>query len=280
MIHIDLEKLNIPQEILDELEAATAHLISLETEEEREAYILKDKSQKLWRKVRPYLAKIVGKNENDAKCWYCEGKSHVFTPHVDHFRPKTSVRNKGKQREAGYWWLAFRITNYRLACQFCNSGSGKNDQFPLEDGCKRAVCETDNIENEVVLLLDPVRYADRNWLTFSDDGRIHPLRPPTTFIGRKAQTSIDVYDLNHDSKVEARKQVRLECMELIRRAQRALEILDNQGYQQNEASLLSSTERFEDVFHDIEAKVSEDAEFSAAARFFFRGSGEEWLSNI
>lgn len=280
MIHIDIEKLNVPQNILDDLDAATSHLMSLNTEEERKAFIARDSSQVLWRRIRPYLAQIVGKNENDAKCWYCEGKSKVFTPHVDHFRPKGRVLNKGKAAEIGYWWLTFKASNYRLACQFCNSGNGKNDQFPLENGCRRAQCENDNLENEVVLLLDPVRNADRNLLTFSDDGRIHPLRPTTTFIGRKAQTSIDVYDLNHDSKVEARKQVRLECMELIRRAQRALEILDNQGYQQNEASLLSSTERFEDVFQDIEAKVSEDAEFSAAARFYLRGSGEEWLSNI
>ena len=72
------------------------------------------------------------------KCAYCERQ--LETAHeldVEHFRPKSQVTAwpgppapLANGRPDGYWWLAYDITNYCVACKPCNSGL-KSDYFPI-----------------------------------------------------------------------------------------------------------------------------------------------------
>jgi uncharacterized protein (TIGR02646 family) len=278
MIYVDLGRLEIPDELRQELEQATQELLTLQSDDERKPYI--DKKSHLWGEVRPFLARVSGLNENDCKCWYCESKGPGFTHHVDHFRPKMRVKNAGGQEEPGYWWLAFNAGNYRLSCQRCNTGAGKRDQFPLAEGCQRACDPLANLEDEIPLLLDPALASDPMLLTYSEDGRVYPRYSEDSFPGTRAETSIRVYDLNHVSKVEARKSVWLDCSELAKRAKRAL---DQLVASPPEARLVAK-ERFEDVCRDIKKRVSVSAEYSAMAHYCFRGMSramdEEWLSDL
>jgi hypothetical protein len=167
MIYVDLQRLEIPDELRQELEQATQELVALQSDDERKAYI--DRKSDLWGKTRPFLAKVNGLHENDCKCWYCESKGPGFTYHVDHFRPKKRVKNIGEQEEVGYWWLTFDVGNYRLSCQRCNTGAGKRDQFPLAQGCQRACGRLAHLEDEISLLLDPALAGDPTLLTYSQD---------------------------------------------------------------------------------------------------------------
>jgi len=278
MIYANPRRLEIPDELRQELEEAAQELLTLQSNDERKTYI--DKKSPLWREVRPFLARVNGLNENDYKCWYCESKGAGFTHHVDHFRPKKRVKNAGGQEEPGYWWLAFNAGNYRLSCQRCNTGAGKRDQFPLAEGCQRACDPSANLEDEIPLLLDPTLAGDPILLTYSEDGRVYPRFPKNSLPGIRAEISIQVYDLNQVSKVEGRKPVWLDCSELAKRAKRAL---DQLLAAPPEAKLVAK-ERFEDVCQDIQKRVLDSAEYSAMVRYCFRGMsramGEEWLSDL
>jgi len=82
------------------------------------------------------------------KCAYCETRAVRYPGHAEHFRPKgrVDVRDPGTGRSVpasvewpdgnvathpGYFWLAYHWKNLLPACQACNSGRGKQNQFPL-----------------------------------------------------------------------------------------------------------------------------------------------------
>jgi hypothetical protein len=82
------------------------------------------------------------------KCAYCETRASRFPGHAEHFRPKgrVDVRDAGTGKSVpvavewpngnvathpGYFWLAYHWKNLLPACQDCNSGRGKQNQFPL-----------------------------------------------------------------------------------------------------------------------------------------------------
>jgi hypothetical protein len=122
--------------------------------------------------VRDLLLEIVG-----GKCWYCETLIVRGDVNVDHFRPKSEVRDvPGHQ---GYWWLAYEVSNYRIACKHCNSGGAryngvsegraKGSQFPLLAGT-RARQPRDDLRLEQPLLLDPARRGDPDLLGFDTGG--------------------------------------------------------------------------------------------------------------
>src|SRR5262249_4815317 len=63
------------------------------------------------------------------KCWYTEVELIGGHLTIDHYRPICD-----------YWWLAYDVENYRVACPFANSpehnrehgcAGGKGDNFPL-----------------------------------------------------------------------------------------------------------------------------------------------------
>ncbi|MEU9098830.1 HNH endonuclease [Streptomyces sp. NPDC048361] len=122
--------------------------------------------------VRNPLLDLVGE-----KCWFCETLIVRADITVDHFRPKSEVLEAPDH--PGYWWLAYDVTNYRIACKHCNSGGAryngvregraKGSQFPLLAGT-RARTSLDDVEDEQPLLLDPADKDDPGLLGFDAGG--------------------------------------------------------------------------------------------------------------
>jgi hypothetical protein len=161
----------------------------------------------LWRdhRVRDPLIDIIGQ-----KCWYCETNVHSSNPDVDHFRPKNGPATSGAH--GGYWWLAYKPDNYRIACKYCNSGGGEHDdgtrraakvaQFPLLNESDRATKPADDLKLERPVLLDPADHDDHFLIDFSADGKPQRriIMPPTALekaVGIcRVEESIKVYRLD------------------------------------------------------------------------------------
>jgi uncharacterized protein (TIGR02646 family) len=88
-------------------------------------------SSAVWTDLKPFLLRWF-----HDKCAYCESKmTDVSAGTVDHYRPKGRVAVKKDSkvsvvRARGYYWLAYDWRNLLPVCERCNSGGGKNDQFP------------------------------------------------------------------------------------------------------------------------------------------------------
>ena len=100
-------------------------------------------NEAIWRDLKVWLLD----NVFHGKCAYCETKAVRYPGHAEHFRPKgrVDVDENGKSVPAsvewpngkvdthpGYFWLAYHWKNLLPACHECNSGRGKQNQFPLE----------------------------------------------------------------------------------------------------------------------------------------------------
>lgn len=131
--------------------------------------------------VRDLLLELVG-----VKCWYCESLIVRTDITVDHYRPKSEVLDV--HGHPGYWWLAYEVSNYRIACKHCNSGGAryngvregraKGSQFPLIGGT-RARTSLDDLNREQPLLLDPAHHSDPDLLGFDSGGYARRSNTPT-----------------------------------------------------------------------------------------------------
>lgn len=276
MIYVDLSKLKLPDDVKKELEEATLQL-SRASETDRKKLI----GQPKWSLAKPCLAAILGKDNNpsDYKCWYCETKDLRFDYHVDHFRPKGRVKNKGSAKEPGYWWLAFDYTNFRLSCGYCNTPHkgddgqtrGKWDQFPLKKGSARALGPEPDyyLDEDVPLLLDPTKRSDPGLLSFDDEGLARPLYDDG-FANLKARTSIDILNLNEVRIVEARRQLSLRCKQLVEDGNREFIRFNHSG------SPIAG-KAFTRICESISELVVPSSEFSAMARYCFQSTGQPWV---
>lgn len=90
--------------------------------------------QPIWRDLKDWLME----NVFEKKCAYCETKIEAgFYGDAEHYRPKgaVTVRVAGKivpvGGHPGYYWLAYHWKNLVPSCEKCNTGDGKNAQFPV-----------------------------------------------------------------------------------------------------------------------------------------------------
>lgn len=87
------------------------------------------------------------------KCCYCERIRDVNRESdVEHFRPKADIAEESD--DWGYWWLAYEWENLFFSCRYCNQ-EYKKTQFPLQDPSRRARSETDDLDVETPILIDP-----------------------------------------------------------------------------------------------------------------------------
>jgi len=147
-----------------------------------------DEGNRSWSRVKPWLETL-----NHNKCWFCDGECDQAEYDVEHFRPKKGITQnyaplmypaghpKSGMPLRGYWWLAFDINNYRLACQHCNranseasSSYGKKNDFPLENENNRALNHSSDLSLEKPLLLDPINSNDTKLLTYLSSGHASP----------------------------------------------------------------------------------------------------------
>jgi uncharacterized protein (TIGR02646 family) len=131
--------------------------------------------QELWKELKEQLLEL-----SHGKCWYCESMDPRSDNAVDHYRPKGNVKDASPAHD-GYWWLAFKWSNYRFSCTYCNSirksaktVGGKQDYFPLWDEAKRAREEDDPLLDEIPLLIDPASAQDIRLIAFAEDGTVGP----------------------------------------------------------------------------------------------------------
>lgn len=133
------------------------------------------------------------------RCGYCElnavGSSHGD---VEHYRPKGRIltldmENQGKEKDnlvnvigrkailpesrcyTGYWWLAYKWSNYLLACSICNR-TWKGNYFPVEGETNiniRPIPDCEN--NETPLLLNPFLDDPNPHIKFDLDGNIRAI---------------------------------------------------------------------------------------------------------
>jgi len=234
-----------------------------------------DSRSDLWTDLKPYLSAL-----SRQKCWYCETKAPRFDYVVDHFRPKKRVRHANGTECEGYWWLAFDWHNYRLACDYCNSQHegedeevrGKSDFFPLLHEDRRIHNPGDNLDDEMPLLLDPVVDGDYALLWFMQDGLPYPADEEGTFQYQRAETTIRLLNLKDERVAEARKALLLRCQRLIDRGEKTYLHYCNGS----PAGMIE----YKNICREIHELVAPDAEYSAAAKAFFKSSPLKWVRDL
>ena len=135
-------------------------------------------------------------NIHHGKCCYCEKRLERRELQVEHFRPKTAVRQAhgGIQERPGYFWLTYSWDNLFLACAACNGK--KSTTFPLEDPGQRARSHNDDLTHERAELVNPAEDDPRDHIYFKEEVPCH-WTP-------KGQRTIDVLDLRRNDLHELR----------------------------------------------------------------------------
>lgn len=129
----------------------------------------------------------------NGKCAYCETPIVSGSPgDVEHFRPKSYCQPLGpaKNRDdygglpparkstgpatEGYWWLAYKWSNYLLSCNRCNS-TWKKNQFPV--GAVKAR-RGNRLSIEKALLINPFEQDPEPHFAFDAlTGQVRGLTP-------------------------------------------------------------------------------------------------------
>jgi len=124
-------------------------------------------NSEIWRDLKNWLMR----NVFYRKCAYCERIISGSHGDAEHYRPKGAVKCRAGQSDdfveptckivhppskkeldlghPGYFWLAYDWHNLVPACEFCNSGQGKNERFDIQGG-----------DYVVLLRIDPVHGFD------------------------------------------------------------------------------------------------------------------------
>ncbi len=163
--------------------------------------------RRLWGYFKQELWKQQG-----CKCAFCEKSIVADDSHLEHFRPKSEVRDEDNNpitREA-YWWLVYDHRNYVVSCSTCNNQ--KRNQFPIEDeGTRVTARDIDKIidlndegvlENEIPYIINPRYKGPEPHLVYSYTP--NPLTPMihVTSLNDTGKKTIHILDLNRIRKNE------------------------------------------------------------------------------
>jgi uncharacterized protein (TIGR02646 family) len=219
---------------------------------------------KIWAATKGRLKAV-----SHGKCWYCEARQERADNAVDHYRPKSI-----------YPWLAFKLSNYRYACTFCNSvrmnpetgeSSGKGDHFPIFN-VHRATKLAELIAEEPVLL-DPCCGTDPALLDFREDGRPCARYPAQVKRCARAEQSIHYYHLDHPELVESRRQLALQIKDWIDGADAIYNDVD-----QGDPNIERAFSKF---VESICRAIGEAAEFSVFSRRMVDGYRDRpWIEDL
>jgi hypothetical protein len=121
---------------------------------------------------------------------------------VEHFRPKDGG---DEAQPLVYWWLAYDLENYLLACSVCNSGR-KGGRFPLEPGASPVPYATrEELAEEARLLVDPAEDPVEAWMRVDwmdpEERCLMKERPSLDATGvayRRVRETIRFFRLNED----------------------------------------------------------------------------------
>lgn len=260
MIFIKRDATLIPPKVFAVAQRAQNALEQLPVAERKD--FIKKRSH-IWRGFSKYLAKM-----SYGKCWYSEAKDAGANFDVDHFRPKAEAkRTEELVDEEGYSWLAFDWENFRLSAQNCNrlntaeTGQivGKGSWFPLLDDSPKATWDNRCINDEIIVLLDPLVQADVIYIDYDDSGRFQPSMICVGKAALRVRQSAIIYGLNLEKMREARFQVMSEAKDLLETIQHNAEDLSSLG----DNAPMRTIER---QIEQLRAKTRADAPFSRAVR--------------
>jgi hypothetical protein len=169
-----------------------------------EPYDFDERRRAIWGEMKDYL-----RVRFNGKCAYCDARFDVVAfGDVEHYRPKRRVVSEdGKILDhPGYYWLAYDLDNLLPSCLVCNQAKKRN-RFPLRDESMRARKPLPFYPiQEVPLLLNADRHKPvSSHLKFITgvNGTSFGTVEGIDDIGR---TSSEVYDLNREGLIEARRE--------------------------------------------------------------------------
>jgi uncharacterized protein (TIGR02646 family) len=272
MRFLDTRKLNIPKDWKKRAEDATAEL-QKQAPNKRAKFIRAN--QTIWQDKQ--LKKEL-ENLSNQKCWYCETNSVGFDLDVDHFRPKNRIKNYDTKKIEGYsyWQFAFNVTNYRLACHFCNRlhkdeaqiSRGKACYFPLCDGSIRCT-GTEDLHTERPILLDPTKPNDPSLLLFDLLGKAIETHKKGSEEYERASKTIDILNLNNPKTVRMRLAIKDDCDRAIQEGNLAMDKM----HDDKETGL----KLLDIAFASVDKLTSEKAPFSSVALAYLKSSTKVWI---
>ncbi len=193
-----------------------------------------------------------------SKCCYCERIRDVNRESdVDHFRPKADIAEESD--DWGYWWLAYEWKNLFFSCRYCNQ-QHKKTQFPLQDPSRRARSETDPLDAESPILIDPTANDPEHLIGFDWQAAYDILVFPYGLDGeRRGAGTIRITGLDRSELNEDRASL-VGTLQAIVKSYHAARVLDT--------PLL-----LQDAKDDIRCETSSSLQYTGFRRIFFRAAG-------
>lgn len=245
---IDQEKIELPEGWLDKAAKAKKRM--------EEEGLKPDDLAEVWTCLKANFAAL-----SDKRCWICEAPAARSDNAIDHFRPKNRVA-EALNKPSGYGWLAFNYKNFRYICTFCNSrrcdvlgdtAGGKADHFPIRDEAARAYFETDDLDNEEPMLLDPCDDDDWKLLGCSVESG-HPVAATEDpYQVKRVEASIELYHLHQDALKKLRLTQIRDLDRKIAAAKDRYDELDNSP---------KRTKKFKDALLAVRRLITPGSDFS------------------
>jgi hypothetical protein len=157
---VDTSSFELDEAWLERSARYTDELRALSPDERRE-FFKRPSVAAHWGALRDDLMSL-----SHGKCWYSEARIGAGDGEVEHFRPKRGTHGSSASPHAGYWWLAFEPANYRLSASIPNRT--KRSEFPIRG--QRAKQESDILDDELPVLLDPASADDASLVWFVEGG--------------------------------------------------------------------------------------------------------------
>lgn len=270
MRFIDLEELKPKiRHLLPALEAAHAAVLAEADPVQRAALIAANRAQ--WVALRAEFSAY-----SHGKCWYVECKNPGTDDDIDHFRPKSGVKEDATH--PGYFWFAFDWKNLRLSCHRANrprinpdgaGTGGKAGHFPLVNPAARAFTPAEGKGQEVPALLDPTDPQDVAMLTFQQNGEValSPQFKGQAAAEAKFAASRLILHLDWPAFREAR-------VVLYNQIERTVDRLVREA--PNDDPNMPPTQAFYDAIRDLKNAMKPDQEYSAAARVYVESFKHIW----
>ncbi|OOG76455.1 hypothetical protein [Algoriphagus sp. A40] len=241
-------------------------LLQLENAADKEARdkVIDDNS-KYWKLFKNHLKKV-----SFNKCWYSDSINPASHYHVDHFRPKKKVINYDKSERDGYWWLAFEVSNFRLSGSVPNSKKGNYFAVKLNMVLNQGPCR-----DELIYFLDPLVPSDTQLINFQEDGSAIESAPieDEPWHHKRAEYTIEYFDLNYEDLVEARMTEWAITTKLIKK-------INEKILEFNQEITVSLQTEIDGLKDQCRERIASCTNLASTNRACLRASGKRWAFEL